>query len=439
MKRILMVFSILVVAAGTTGAQQKFIFPEEVKPLVTSQWSQGEPYNLLCPAEKKDTVLKHAFAGCGPIVMSQVIRSHRFPHRYNYDLMFDQPTDSTTDSGKAAVAQLVRDCGTAAGTQYGQTASSTVTKWLVIGMKRDFGYSRYMHITERRYYPGEAGDKAWKTLLYNELKAGRPVFYRGIKNKRNAHVFIVDGCRDSLVHVNFGWGGPRNGYYDLDSLYGFTASQQMAIEIAPDSAFVPSTKHVRLLKAGTLAKHITGDDWYSMHHLQVSGPVNHQDIALLRQLAGGGRKHERNGNLSSVDLRYAVILTLPDSAFYGCDNLTYISLPLTLPEISRCAFSKCGYLNQVDIHRLVAEIKPKAFYGCYCLMKIDLPQGLQRIAANAFNSCNSLTTVTVPASVQKIETAAFANMQKLRALYVSRYTEVAPRATRGSNCKIIKR
>ena len=115
---------------------------------------------------------------------------------------------------------------------------------------------------------------------------------------------------------------------------------------------------------------------------------------------------------------YRVILTMPDSAFYGCASLTYAALPLTLPEISRFAFAGCAKLNRVDIPPMVNEIKRGAFSGCFNLISADLPGALRTIGASAFNSCNSLTEVRVPQSVTQIGPGAFAHCKKLHTLAV---------------------
>lgn len=244
------------------------------------------------------------------------------------------------------------------------------------------------------------------------------------------HVFIIDGCRDSTVHVNWGWNGWRNGYYDPDSLYGYRANQRMVTGITPKDV-LPTTKRIDVESPGRLAAHITSSDWITMSSLKVTGHIGKDDVRLLRKLAGGDGKNGHNGNLSTIDLSESVILTLPDSAFYGCENLTYISLPITLPEISSYAFANCTKLNNIRIYPLVNEIKLRAFSGCFNLIEIKLPQALRAIGANAFNSCNSLTSVTVPPNVTSIGSGAFAYAAALRQLLV-------PKTVKNVNDNIIK-
>ena len=53
---------------------------QEVEPLITAEWGQDYPYNLLCDPLKNDTTgTKHVLAGCSPIAMSQTMRHFRSP------------------------------------------------------------------------------------------------------------------------------------------------------------------------------------------------------------------------------------------------------------------------------------------------------------------------------------------------------------------------
>lgn len=451
LKRICTAFVVAVTSCIAATAQgNRFVFPDSVGPLLTSAWGQEYPYNRKCPTVVIDSTEKHVYAGCGPLVMSQVMRRYGMPaksgiigRRYDWKLMPDRSTDTTGLAAQDAVAWLIRDCGTAAGTNYTSTASSTKLNSVVIGLKRHFGYNTYMHIADRAYYTGKAGDYAWKTLIYNELKAGRPVIIRGEKTKWNAHVFIIDGCRDSTVHVNWGWGGRRNGYYDPDSLYGYTKSQRMVVGVTPKNTR-PVTKRINVETPGRLAAQLSESDWQTMRSVKVTGALNKDDIRTLRQLAGSPLKtanggKARTGCLAIVDMSESAILTLPDSAFYGCDNLTYISLPMTLPEVSNSAFAGCSKLNTVRIHPAVYEIKPRAFSGCFNLIDVSFPRSLRIIGANAFNSCNSLSEVTLPPNVTTIGSGAFANATSLRRLTIPKTAKTGSNIAKGTKVKQIKR
>ncbi len=412
---------VFLLLASVVYGQKRYVFPTEVKPLLHTEWGQGAPYNKLCPAEQDTSARKNAYAGCGPLVMSQVMKGYSYPPSspqlgsvYAWNKMYNTVPDTANAEGDNAIARLIADCGTAAGTVYGASASATKLNEVVTGLKKYFGYNAYMSILDRAHYKGTDGGRLWKTVIYNELRNGRPVIMRGERGPKAAHVFIIDGCRDSTVHVNWGWAGKRNGYFDPDSLDGYRQNQRMVVDIAPQG-YVPTIKRVATASAGHLAQALNQRDRELLRHIKVVGPLNRSDVEVLRRMA-------TEGNLCTIDLSEAVTLTLPDSAFYGCANLTYMSLPLTLPEISECAFAACVKLNRVDIHSMVSEIKQRAFYGCFCLTDARLPFALKVIGPNAFNSCNSLTDVKLPPMLTSLGTGAFANAKNLRSLTVPRST-----------------
>ena len=431
-------------SCGMSMAQNRYLFPEEVAPLTVIAWAQWFPYSRYCPTVVIDSTSKHVYAGCAPLAMSQYMRTLSYPSRcsllkrnYDWSLMPYQ-TDTASYTQQHAVARLIRDCGIAARTNYQRTASSTKLNDVVMALKKYFSFSRYAHIVDKANFRGKDGKERWNRLIFNELKAGRPVIIRGQKGKKFAHVFLIDGCKDSLVHVNFGWGGKRNDYFDPDTLYGFTTAQRMVIEAA-EADYQPCIKRIIVEKAGQLHRLIEEEDWTTTHHLKITGLINAKDIALLRQLSGGGRKGERSGQVATIDLTETAIMALPDSAFFSCSTLTYVSLPAMLPELSNYAFANCPLLNEVNMHGVLRTIGRRAFSGCFCLWRVNLPKSLRTIGANAFNSCNSLTELTLPSKLQTIESGAFAHCTHLTSLTVPKTVRIAStNIIQGTKVKKIK-
>lgn len=62
-------------------------------------------------------------------------------------------------------------------------------------------------------------DEEWMTMLYNELAAHRPVLYSGVDTVYGGHAFVIDGIQhDGKVHVNWGFDGVGDGYFDIANL-----------------------------------------------------------------------------------------------------------------------------------------------------------------------------------------------------------------------------
>ncbi len=97
-----------------------------------------------------------------------------------------------------------------------------------------------------------------------------------------------------------------------------------------------------------------------------------------------------------------------DMAFYGCRNLTSVSLPASLTEIGYRAFSGCSSLTTVTIagSSNLTTIGEDAFLDAKSLTTINIPDGVTSIGDSAFE-LTGLTSVTIPASVESIGSVAF--------------------------------
>ncbi len=93
--------------------------------------------------------------------------------------------------------------------------------------------------------------------------------------------------------------------------------------------------------------------------------------------------------------------------FYGCGNISSLTLPSTLTSIGYDAFALCNGLNSVAIPEGVTSIREYAFYSCYGLTSVTLPSTLTSIGYEAFSNCDGLISVTIPEGVTTIGGEAF--------------------------------
>ena len=220
----------------------------DVSPLIKSTWSQETPFNKLCPSGCP--------SGCVATAMSQIMNFHKYPlqgsgyfsyrsYSKNYSCSFDfgnttfkwdkiyNSYNSSFINGDA-VAELTYACGVSVGMDYSEKGSGAYMADVSYALINFFNYNKNTTYRYRPYF----STTEWYQMLCNELQSGRPVLYGGIDSNSGGHAFIIDGCssKTSMFHINWGWGGSFDGYYELDALdpdkYRFSTNQDMIINIS---------------------------------------------------------------------------------------------------------------------------------------------------------------------------------------------------------------
>lgn len=244
-----------------------------VAPLLGNiEWDQTSPYNNMCP--KFDSV-HVAATGCVATAMAQVMAYYKYPKQlkadipgyvnrwngipmeiptitqeegiYDWDNMLPKYNKeaNATQQQKDAVAKLMYHCGAAVRMSYGPESGAAVSS---SKLAKYFGYDADLMMDLSR--SSFTLDK-WMQIIDTELAAGRPVLYGG-QSSENGHQFICDGKDENgLYHINWGWSGNQNAYFDLSILNpekggtgsgsaadGFNRYCTMTIGIAPDNGVV---------------------------------------------------------------------------------------------------------------------------------------------------------------------------------------------------------
>ena len=92
-------------------------------------------------------------------------------------------------------------------------------------------------------------------------------------------------------------------------------------------------------------------------------------------------------------------------AFLNCRNITNVTLPNSIVNISNCAFQGCNNLKSINIPDGVKSFGDSAFAGCSRLTSINIPDGMTSIGNTALAGCSSLTSINIPNSVTSIGNA----------------------------------
>ncbi|MBQ7532558.1 MAG: C10 family peptidase [Bacteroidales bacterium] len=233
--------------------------------LLKSQWTQDYPYNQLCP---RDPYYSNAYsyAGCPAIAMGQIINYLQttqetrftdeddyyhsyagrkyyidddweslqflsFPQLNEYLDSIDaiwQRGEELPDLLKAAV---VFACGTACKQIYTAEGSGTFYVDQAYEAYKRFGFEDCLLFRE----PTE---EMFEILISN-LQDGYPA-HMAVENPEGTvgHNVVVDGYRESdgKFHVNFGYGGSLDNWYDIPDpnfYYGMTKLEGIIVNIIP--------------------------------------------------------------------------------------------------------------------------------------------------------------------------------------------------------------
>ena len=259
------VLSVLLLFCALSGLAQE--------PLLKSHWTQDYPYNQLCPRDPVNNY-SYSYAGCPAIAMGQIVNYLRttqdtrfsdkddYVHNYAgriYNIDDDWETlkfpsfpqlnelldsvDATFQSGEELsdllAAAVVFACGTACTQIYTSEGSGTFYVDQAFEAYQRFGFTDCVLFWEP--------DSTMYATLISNLRAGYPA-HLAVENPAGTvgHNVVVDGYRetDGKFHINFGYGGYLDNWYDIPDpnfYYGMTKVEGIILNIIPATS--PTAVH----------------------------------------------------------------------------------------------------------------------------------------------------------------------------------------------------
>lgn len=215
---------------------------ENIPPFMNVVFGTRSPYNKYIP----DREGYGPPVGCVPVTLAQIAKYYEHPSKlmndipsydhilsttpdtiyhiegqkaegrtYNWNLILNHYDKDTTEDLNNEVAKLMWDCARSVETTFAQSGSAALTDMLFYSLIHYFGYnSDSLKLLSRASYFREE----WLDIIHEELSKKRPIYMSGSSYNNGGHAFICDGYVDGYLHINWGWNGSSNGYFDVDIL-----------------------------------------------------------------------------------------------------------------------------------------------------------------------------------------------------------------------------
>jgi hypothetical protein len=274
--------------AGTAVAGSRSSY---VLPLVHTSWNQEPYYNALCPYNSIDN--EQAVTGCVATSMAQIMKFWNYPYQGTGSNSYDDNTrnyysnnygeqsanfgntvydwaamPNSIQSVDTPIAILMYQCGVSVDMDYGDDnqggSAATVLQSETWGnapcaqsaLVNNFGYDP--NLIQGLLLSSSSSTSDWLNMIEAEFIAGRPIIYQGTDKQEGGHAWVADGYNDVGVHMNWGWGGQADGYYELTNLdpsgYLFGEDDGALIGIQPIRASVQTaSSQINICQGDTTA------------------------------------------------------------------------------------------------------------------------------------------------------------------------------------------
>lgn len=277
-----------------SGLRATRIENSPIEPLLKKiEWGQTAPFNMKTPVFGEE----NGPVGCVATAVSQILYYYRYPSAtladipeyttategisvegvakgtvFDWDNIIDYYGEGYTDAQANAVSDLMSVVDVAAKMDFKAnegSSSATFVKELV----DYFGYDPDLI---KMAYRSSFSFADWSQLIYEELKNSRIVLMSG-STVKSGHRFLCDGIDENgLFHINWGWDGRYNGYFDLALLNpnttteagsssttdGYSKNNYIVYGIQPDNGIVDTKEETAIVDAVSVKYQITNGKVY---------------------------------------------------------------------------------------------------------------------------------------------------------------------------------
>lgn len=199
----------------------------KVPNFVLSTWTQDSLYNSCYPLLSNG---KHAYVGCGPLAVGQIMRHYQYPATYNWN---DMPLTSASTTTSSFLLEVTQKCK-------GEYSIKGTSVYLSDCKDALISYG----------YSANTGEHDQGRVI-NNMKSLKPVIMAGNRTDTNVgHMWIASGLHslqydesyevwtfntrtdfrcatnylkethfNYLFYMNWGWNGNYNGFFNDNKLY----------------------------------------------------------------------------------------------------------------------------------------------------------------------------------------------------------------------------
>ena len=126
-----------------------------------------------------------------------------------------------------------------------------------------------------------------------------------------------------------------------------------------------------------------------------------------------------NTNIKNIILSDSgKIISLGNSCFRNCSNLSSIDIPTSISNLGNYCFSNWSNLSSINVPTSVTNLGNYCFGYCSNLSSIDIPTSVSSIGEYCFNFCTSLSSINIPTSVSNLKDYCFSNCSSLSSINI---------------------
>lgn len=226
----------------------------EGKTLINTHWTGADNYAKYAPGPESNTL------GCWSTTLAQISYYHRLQptglsdytsskgykifeelnsYVFNWDKFENEITDATPQDNIDEIARYTYHIATIVQKDFGTGRYMTMMP-PIKNIEKQLNVKAQLYINYKGLFQSK---RKIRNIVLREIEANRPLYlyYRNMNVNGSGHSVVLDGYRfdenSFQVHLNFGWGGKKDGWYSLFDSIAIEGDDElrMLITVQPQS------------------------------------------------------------------------------------------------------------------------------------------------------------------------------------------------------------